>query len=160
MLRSRLKWNRIIVRKKNQLFAEQHHNLSPMEMVWITPFWWVIVPTAELGNCDLSSNKIGQVSCGGITIWFPLGVDLARALLIEIVPVVIKFWYRYSELATFPCPQKNRKSKCRFTWKKFQYSHDKMIFVSGKLLREILINCVWNKIRLKYVYSELLYTWA
>ena len=42
----------------------------------------------ELGNCDLSSNQIGQVGCDGILLCPLLGGDLALALLIEIAPAV------------------------------------------------------------------------
>ena len=114
-MRSRLKWNiaepskmkqNYRLKKESIIRRTAHKIVSNGDgvnySILIGPFcplWdWVIV--------TYLANKQAKFNCSGILIWSLLGVNLARALLIEIVPVVIKFVYRYHEFVTFPCPQK------------------------------------------------------
>ena len=82
------------------------HNLSPMKMVWITPFW--LGQRAHCGTGLLwpiqQLNRPGELL--QILDSIPLNNRPAQACLWRHVLSAIISWLCYSEIVTFPCPQK------------------------------------------------------
>ena len=80
-------------------------------------------PAAELGNCDQSSNWIGQVCCGRFSSRFLSVTGPSRSAWRGASLSAIASWTCYGRFVTFPCPQKAGKTESRRLSEKVVFTH-------------------------------------